>query len=316
MIKQLKYQNITWINLTAPTKEEINKLEGDYSIHQLVGHELLEPSNRAKVDVYDDYIYLILHFPADKIQRPVYGEDVHEDDIYEVDFVLGKDFLITTHYESIPPLEEFSQILEASASLLTNKKEKQAVHAGHIFYYIIRQLYQSLEISLGNINLKLKRTEQKIFAGKEAEMVKTLSELNRQLLDFRWALRHHREIIDSLTLAGADFYGDKFKYYLSSISGEYEKISRLVDSNRENFIELRSTNESLLSIKINQIMKILTAITAILLPVNLVAQIFGMSGTETNMLIIKDANGFVIALVLMIVVGIIATIIARVKKWI
>jgi len=315
MIKQLKYQNITWLSLIAPTKDEVAKLGQEYSIHPLVSEELLQPSVRAKVDIYDDYLYLILHFPVDKVCQPNYGDGLHEDDTYEIDFVLGKDFLITTHYENIPPLEEFSKILEASAGLINGRKDKN-IHAGHLFYYIIRQLYQSLETGLDNINLSLKRAEQKIFAGQEAEIVKTLSGLNRCLLDFKWALKFHREVLESLELAAREFYGEKFDYYLRSIIGEYEKISNLVDSNRENFSELRSTNESLLSIKTNNTMKALTTLTAIFLPVTLMGTIFGMSGTDLNMPIIKSADGFYIAVALMAIIAVVMTIIAKAKKWI
>lgn len=315
MIKQLKYQNITWISLISPTKDEVAKLGHEYDVHPLVSEELLHPSLRAKVDIYDDYIYLILHFPVDKVCQPDYGDGLHEDDTYEVDFILGKDFLITTHYENIPPLEEFSKILEASSGLADSKKDKN-IHAGHLFYYIIRQLYQSLESGLDNININLKRAEQKIFAGQEAEMVKTLSGLNRCLLDFKWALKFHREILESLLVASKEFYGEKFGYYLGSIMGEYEKISNMVDSNRENFSELRSTNESLLSIKTNNIMKGLTVLTAIFLPVTLIGTIFGMSGTDLNMPIIKSPGGFFVAVALMAITAVVMVVIAKAKKWI
>lgn len=314
MIKKIKYQNITWLSLLAPTKEETTQIEKDYGIHPLVSEELTSPSARVKVDFYDNYIYLILHFPIEKINHSdLEGQTTNN--AYEVDFVLGKDFLITAHYENVPPLEEFSKILEASGGLIEKQKNKE-LHAGHLFYYILRQLYQSLESGLDNINDNLRRAEKKIFAGQEAEMVKTLSNLNRHLLDFRWALNSHREILDSFALVALEFYGNKFNYYAQSIIGEQEKISQQLDNNRENFSELRSTNESLLSIKINNIMKILTGLTAIFLPVTLISQIFGMSGSETNMPIIKTADGFYWALAMMLLTGLIMTIIARIKKWI
>jgi magnesium transporter len=314
MIKQIKYQNITWINLIAPTKDEVAKLSQEYNIHPLASEELLHPSIRAKVDVYDEYLYLILHFPVDKVCQPNYGENLHEDDTYEVDFILSQDFLITAHYENIPPLEEFSKILEASSGLISSKKEKN-IHAGHLFYYIVRQLYQSLESGLDNINVNLKRAEQKIFAGHESEMVKTLSSLNRCLLDFKWALKFHREVLDSLSIAAREFYGEKFSYYMQSIIGEYEKISNLVDSNRENFSELRSTNESLLSIKTNDVIKALTVLTAIFLPVTLIGTIFGMSGTDLNMPIIKANGGFFLVIMIMAIIALLMTVIAKVRKW-
>ena len=205
--------------------------------------------------------------------------------------------------------------METSSGLISSKKKKN-IHAGHLFYYIIRQLYQSLEAGLDNVNVNLKRAEQKIFAGQEAEMVKSLSGLNRCLLDFKWALKFHSEVLESLAVVAKEFYGEKFGYYLQSIIGEYEKISNLVDSNRENFSELRSTNESLLSIKTNSTMKALTTLTAIFLPITLVGTIFGMSGTDLNMPVIKSESGFFVAVALMAITAVVMTTIAKAKKWI
>ena len=70
MLKKFRYKEITWLDLESPTKEEVGQLAEEYGIHPLVSNELLEPSRRTKVDVYSDYIYLILHFPICKLFQP------------------------------------------------------------------------------------------------------------------------------------------------------------------------------------------------------------------------------------------------------
>lgn len=297
MIKQLKYKNVVWIDIIKPTREEVVNLAKQYNLHDVVSEELLSLSSRSKVDYYEEYIYLVLHFPNGKYS------------VAEIDFVLGKDFVITVHTDTIQPLAEFAQILDGGND---NKKEK-GFHAGHLFYYMLRELYGPLEVELDSVNNKLKKIEEKIFAGQEADMVRSLSHVNHELLDIKWSLKFHREILNSLAGVGKDFYGDKFEYYLRAITNEYEHIAELVKSNREIFAELHSTNESLLMIKNGLTMKVLTALAFIFLPVTLTTFIFSMSGSEP---IVETYIGWTGVIGIMILVGLIAAALAKYKKWI
>lgn len=247
MIKQLKYKNVTWLDITAPTREEISDLTKKYSLHPVAAEELLAPSSRSKVDWYEDYIYLTLHFPT------------NSQTIVEIDFILGQDFVLTAHYEVVPPLAEFAQILDGNG----NGKKEKSFHAGHLFYYMIRELYSPLEAELDGANHKLKQIEEKIFSGREDSVVRDLSQINRQLLDIKWALKFHREVLSSLVSIGKEFYGEKFDHYLRAIVGEYERVAELVKNNREIFAELHNTNESLLVIKNNRVMRWLTMLVAL-----------------------------------------------------
>ncbi|HRZ30539.1 MAG TPA: CorA family divalent cation transporter, partial [Candidatus Paceibacterota bacterium] len=291
MIKQLKYKNVTWIDIIKPTREEVENLAKKYKLHDVAVEEILNSSTRSKVDWYENNIYLALHFPVNKY------------DIAEIDFILGQDFIITTHTETIQPLAEFAQILDGGTD---NKKDKD-FHAGHLFYYMMRELYDPLEIELDNINNKLKKIETKIFAGQEAEMIRSLSHANQQLLDIKWSLKFHREVLNSLASVAKDFYGNKFEHYLRSIISEYEHIDELVKSNREIFVELHNTNESLITIKNGITMRVLTTLAFIFLPVTLIAFIFSMSGSGP---IVEKYLGWHGVILLQIIVALTATGIA------
>ncbi len=298
MLRKFKYQDITWIDLEAPTKEEVDKLSQDFGLHSLVVGELLSPSQRSKVDVYSDYLYLILHFP-----RP-------DHEAQEVDFVIGHNFLITTHYEAVDPLHELSKIFELETTWERAKNGK--IHPGIIFFRILKELYHSLETSLDYINTRLKKAEGRVFAGEERSVVKVLSEINRDLLDCRWALKSHREVLGSLELSGEEFFGDKFRFYLRSLIGQYEKIWQMIESNRETFQDLRETNESLLSIKTNETMKTLTVVAFIFFPLTLISQIFGMG---THLPFTNSPYDFYIVIVIMIAVLVVMWQIAKSRKW-
>lgn len=308
MIKQFKYKNITWVDIENPTKEEIEEITQKYNIHSLVSHELMSPSLRSRVDLYEDYIYLILHFPT---CRTCLGPGPENDvDTEEVDFIIGKDFMITTHYKPVLVLEEFSKIFEANFG--PEKKNKE-IHAGYLFFHATSQLYQNLETSLEIINLELKKAEKNVFANKEQEMVMVLSRINRDLLDFRWSIKAHKDVLLSLELAGKEFFGDKFIFHLRALTGEYERIWSMLENNKETFEDVRQTNESLLNIKTNHIMKVLTVVSFIFLPLTLLTQVFGMS-TDYIPLMNNPAGFWIVILVLIILIPPMYWL-AKYKKW-
>ncbi len=307
MIRKQDYNGLTWIDLETPTEDELKQISTEYNIHPLVGKELSEPSLRSKVDLYSDFIYLILHFPICSI---CYGEKSGADDgTQEIDFVIGKNFLITTHYEKIEAITEFSQTF--AKSYLEEHSRGQA-HAGFIFYFLLKSLYGSLSAGLDYINGVLRQAEKRIFAGEEKAMVKNLSAVNHNLLDFRWALKTHRQLLDSLVLAGQDFFGDNFKYHLASIVGEYEKIWNMLESNRETFFDLRQTNDSLLSIKTNETTKILAVLAFIFFPLTIVTQFFGMN---TNLPLIGGPNDYLAVIGIMALAMAMMLIWARSRRW-
>lgn len=275
MIKEIKFRGITWIDLESPTRSEVDDISRKYKIHPLVVVELTEPSQRSKVDLYKSYIYLILHFPTCQI---CFGEHKKENlaETQEVDFIIGKDYIITTHYEAIESLEASAARLESEADE-AHEDAEGPIHAGFVFYHIMKHIYNSLEEGLHFINSSLKTAEKKIFRGGEKSMVKVLSEINHNLLDFRWALKSHREILASLEDAGLDFFGARFGYHLRAISGEFEKLWNMLGSNRELFLDLRDTNDSLLSIKTNEVMKTLTILAFVTFPLSVFTSLFGMN---------------------------------------
>ncbi|MBI2120941.1 MAG: magnesium transporter CorA family protein [Parcubacteria group bacterium] len=271
MITRYEHKGLRWIDVESPTKEDIDALAAEFSLHPLVAGELLAPSLRPKVDLYKDSIYLMLQFPA---FRHSHGKDVRQ----EVDFVIGKNYLLTVHYDMIDAIHKFSKEFEVSSIL---DKSEAGSHAGYLFFHLIKKLYHSLSHELEHIDTRLENAEAKIFKGGEAKMVEVLSYINRDLLDFKQALRTHKDVLKSLEAAGMEFFGKDFSYYLQAISGEFYKVANTLDGHKETLIDLRETNDSLLTTKTGNIMKRLTFVSFTTFPPMLIASIFGINSEHT-----------------------------------
>ncbi len=301
MISRYTHQNLTWIDIESPTREELVSLSDDLDLHPVVTGELLVPSERAKVDVYNNSIYLILHFPLSN-KNTGHVEEV------EVDFVLMRDTFITTHYELIDPLHEFAKVFEIG-SYLSNGKE---THAGFLFYSALRELYKHTLFIVEEIGRDIRGIEKRIFASDEDAMVAHISKTNRALIDIKQSLRYHKEVLKSFGQACKRMYGDDFEYYVSAIEGEYERIEQAVDEHRQTLRDLRETNDSLLAAKTTATIKRLTAINVILFPLGFITWIFSMDSVYLHL---DDPRELAAVFAGMVIVGVASILYFRSKKW-
>jgi len=303
MINRYSYKDITWIDLEAPTREEVLKVATEYNIDSKIAEDLLTPSLKARVEVYPEFLCLTLHFPALKHSHKM-GTD------QEIDFIIGKKFMITTRYDAMDPIHEFSKIFEVNSIL---EKSSLGKHSGFVFFYMITHIYHALTHELNFIRDSLRDIEEKIFSGKEKEMVLALSKVSRNLLDFKRATDLHKEILQSLHTAGVDFFGQEFAPNMRLILSEYYKIENGAKNNLDFLRELRDTNNVLVSTKQNEIMKTLTGIALIAVPVSLISALFQIDAVSRP--IIGKPNDFWIILSVMGATVLLMYAYFKHKKW-
>lgn len=267
MVEKLVFGKVKWFDVHKPNKDEVKKLAKSLGVHPLVANDLLNPSARSKVDSFKNHIYLILHFP-------IYDHKQSESDMFEVDFVIGKDYLITSNYRRKAVISDFKKHFTEE---LDKFDKEQVKSGGHLFYFVLRYLYRTLETHLEKISLKLDDAEEQIFIDNPKDMVEFLASLNHNVLDFKHSLKRHRPILESYIKVSKDLLGDKYTYYSHALIGEYEKIWNITEDNKELVKDLQETNDSLLNTRSNEIMKNLTIMAFITFPLTLLASIFGMN---------------------------------------
>lgn len=306
MITHHKYSGETWIDVDSGTPQEIHDLMNTYNIHPFVAKELTSATPKPRIEFHDTYIYCILHFPVFKHSHST-GKS------QEIDFIIGKDALITARYDTIDALHKFSKDLEVHEILEKNNDKKKA-HDHILLMRMLRELYNSLFEELEYIDDVTDDITNNIFKGKEKEMVISISQVTRTLLDFKRTTDLHFKILESLRDHGGNIFGETFRREIDSILIDYLKINTTIKSNLEMLRELRDTNNSLLTSKQNETVKQLTVLGATLLPMNLLSWIFAMRvggvPLETN------PNGFWIVIISMIAYALIALVYAKHKKWI
>jgi magnesium transporter len=271
MVSRYTQKNLTWIDLVAPTPEEVRALMHEFGFNPLIAQELLSVSVKSKVERYDDVLYAVLHFPilrGTRIKRTT----------QEVDLIIGKEFLITTRYENITPLSSFAKAFEADMVLgLTGSH----LHGGHLFAAILRNLYRALLFECDAIKTKLVEIEEVLFDGNEKDLVVEISQIGRVIYDFRQALLPHEEMLKSLEAPLSRMFGHEYSYYMHSVAAEYERVRIETDALRDSMQELRETNNSMLNAKQNEVMKNFSVMAIVFVPVSLIMGLYQMNLPHT-----------------------------------
>ena len=299
----IKYQKkySTWIDVSLPHKDEVDAIMREYSIDSVVGRDLLHPTPKPKVVATNDKIYTVVHIPVFK------NSHARGATSQEIDFVIGRKVLISVRYDTIDALYKYTKEIEVNE--LLDREDG----GNHTFVDIMIEIYKSLFDELSFIEDRLSEIEKRIFRGEEKQMVERISEAGRDLLNFRRIIEPHGDMLHSLRLMGVDVLGKKFNGEMDALVDEWERLLKNLDNHRNFLAELRETNNSLLSTKQNEIMKILTIMAFVTFPLSLIAAIFGMN--TDNLPIVGYPNDF------WIVMGIMGSATAimfgyfRHKKW-
>ncbi|MEO5646236.1 MAG: CorA family divalent cation transporter [Candidatus Paceibacterota bacterium] len=305
MISRYAYHGLTWVDLESPSREEILHISEEFGLSKLVEEEMFSSTLRSKVDLYDEFIYLILHFPVFNKKNKLRNDQ-------ELDFIIGKNFIVTVRYELIDPITEFAALFENVEKLDQNKRISDA---GIMFMEMMKQLYKASAIELEEITSRIPEIEHQIFNDKEEKMVRIISQTNRKLLDFKQAIRFHKDILHSYETASKRFFGDSYVYYAELITSEFNKVNSVLEGHHDLLKELQLTNDSLLSAKSNEILRTFTILTFVMLPLTLITGIFGMN-TVANLIFIRTIHDFYIVVGAMVLTGLCMFIYFRAKKWI
>lgn len=294
----------TWVDLEAPSYEELTSIMEEFDIDSRIVEEVTTPTPYPLSLAFDDCVYLILHFPTADAEL---GTRVQE-----IDFIVGKNFIITARYEVIEPIHALHRVFESEHLLAV---EGRCTETRQVLDRILYRLYAAISDEVELVARKIERIERDIFSGKEQSAVRTISEAGRTLLRFETALARHRMPLTEFleTLSHTNFLGKAFAEHQVRIEARRAHAIERVLSYRAVAEALRITNDSLLSASQNEITKTLTVVAFIALPLTLIASIFGMN---TNpMPLVADPFGFWIILGLMTLIGIGLFTYFRIKRW-
>ncbi len=267
MIFRYEYQGGVWVDLEQPSEEEIRQISQEFSIGERIERELLSPTPTPLVASDADAALLVLHFPA-------HGAENGETGNQEIDFIVGTHFILTVRYEVIAPLYNLKKLFETQKLIAPHT----LITSDVLFEILFVHLYTSVRDHINHVVDRLIRVERDMFDGSERTTIRSISSISREFLHMESALADQEEPLSRFlsVLAQHDFFNPSFAGRIEHILAERTQVSRVVKTHRAIATELRETNIALLEAGQNEIMKTLTIITVVVLPLELIAFVFGM----------------------------------------
>ncbi len=267
MKQDIKTSKFIWIDINRPSEHDIKYLRKRFKIHPLVLDELIDPSPRPIVELHENYVFLVFYYPMYNIQT-------RKTSSRELNIIVSKEAIITSHDKVIPPLKT---LFDSCKFQKQAQKTYLSEGTGQVLYYIISAFWKNCFKKLEKINERIDNIQKDIFSGKEKEMVLEISLVKIDIINFWRIVEPQKEVVESLLKEGLEFFGKSLLPHFSDILGTYERVSNALETNKATILALEDTNQSLLSTRINEIMKVLTIFSVILLPLTLIASIWGMN---------------------------------------
>jgi len=301
-VEEISSGGLRWINIQSPGSEERAWLEEHFEFHALDIEDVLSHNQRPKIDEYPDYLFLVLHVPVfdRKAKRLVAGE---------IDLFLGPDFMVTLPNQAVPPVEYLFERCRADDTL---RHKLFARGSGYLMYRLVDDSFDYCFPMLRKIGNKLDALEEEIFEGRSEDVVRDLSNAKQEIINFRKVIRPQRPVLRDLENVKTRYLASDLdlEIYFDDIVDAHERIWDMLENYKEVVVALEETNESILSHKVNDILRVLTAISVIVLPLTLIASIFGMNvglpgggdpatGTDSHFFV-------VVGIMLVILIGMVA----------
>lgn len=303
-IQEIKTKNVLWLHINKPTRIEMDYLRDNYHFHHLDLEDCLVRVQRPQISEYHNYIFFILTFP-------VFNKELREIESSEIDFFISEKYIITLNDGFNTTVNDFFKEVKNNDH---NKHAYMSSHPVNLLYEILHRLQSNTMPMLDHVSEDIESVEKRIFLGEEKKVVREILNVKRNIVNLRKIMQAHKNIIKKLMESRTKFFmPDKTHVYFANILDRTKDIWDLLETQKENINAFHETNESLISNKSNDIMRILTIISVIIIPATLLSSIFGMN--VQHMPIVDQPYDFYLILGIMLFIMLCFLAFFRKKDW-
>jgi len=304
-IEVLTHGRITWTNIERPTPQDMETLRQQYPhFHPLDLEDCLSRIERPKIDEYDDYLFVIMQFPvfdaSSRISRPG-----------EVDIFIGKGYLVTVHDGDLWPITGLFDGCQSDEGM---REKHMGRGASRLMHDVIDRLVDYCFPILYKVDANIREIEEDIFTDQVPGVVRELSWVRRDIIALQRIVKPQIAILANLEQEDRPFIREDLDVYFDDVLDHLRKAWDMLQDQRDVIEGLDDTANTLTSYRLGEIMKILTIISVILLPLTLLSGIYGM-----NIALPLDENSpysFVIIVSLMALLAAGMIFYFRKKRWI
>src|ERR687887_774921 len=268
-VETITAEGLRWVNIESPSPLECAWLEEQFGFHALDLEDVLSRNQRPKIDEYPDYLFIVLHFP-------VFDRAVGRLNAGELDIFVGPDYLVTIPNQPLQPVQYLFERCRQKEEL---REQHFAKGSGFLLYRVVDDSFDYCFPMLRKIGNKLDAIEEEIFEGRSEEIVRDISNVKQEIINFRKVIRPERPVLRDLEKVKHRYLAPDMdlEIYFDDIVDAHERIWDMLENYKEVVEALEDTNESVISHRVNDILRVLTAFSVAILPLTLVASLWGMN---------------------------------------
>ena len=301
--EKITHGRVTWTNIIQPDRDDVESLGEIYPyIHPLNLEDIRSRIERPKLDQNESYLFVVLHFP-------IWDEEKRLSRASELDIIMGRGYVVTIHDGNLKPLEVLWQ------RCLQDEMQRQEMlgsGANHTFYVIIDALVDYIIPILRKVDGNIRRLEEAIFTQDTRQVIQEITIARRDVIALRRIIRQQVPVLEALEKTEHPILHEDLEEYFGDIVDHIYKARDIVDDNAEIINNLADTVDTLATYRINEVMRILTVISVIMLPLTLISSIYGM-----NIALPFDnhPNAFIIVSIAMVLIAILMLVYFRRRHW-
>ena len=297
----IKEDYVSWLNLETINPDEINELAKHFKIHPLIVGDITDAELLPKFELFDDMLFFstkMMHYNDEK------GEIIEE----HLSVLMAKNLIITVQ-EGLPG-DVFDQLRER---IDTGKGLIRKYGMDFLFYNILHSVLDNYFVIIEKLRQKSEKLEERMLVNTSENVVSSIVDIKRDIQTLRMYTMPMRDALVKMKVDGAGFITKDTTNYFQDLQDNLQYLITTFDTNREMMKDLLDVHHSNQNMEMNRIMKTLTIISAIFIPITFIAGVYGM-----NFSYMPELNshwGYFFAIFLMIIVAVAMTIYMRFKRW-
>lgn len=254
---------VFWVDIAAPTEEDVRILTDVFNFHELSVEDALQVSHHPKVEPYDGYLYVILHGIDSKTARTRFATR-------DVDFFLTDRYLVTVHDGQSRSVSQVREMCVRNGGLLSDGPSG-------LMHHIVDTMVDNYRPEIDRLEQRMDRLEREVFTRARHDMIRSILTLKRDIVALRQVVQPQRDVLGRLARREFQVISSQVGYRFRDV---YDHLVRIADESlifQDRATSLVEAHLSSVSNQLNSIMKILTVIATIFMPLTFMTGLYGMN---------------------------------------
>jgi magnesium transporter len=294
---------VTWTNITQTTPKDLEQLGTKYpQFHALHLHDCVTDLEFPKLDHEDHYLFIVIHIPWQDPEERIYHAT-------EVDLFIASGTLVTSHEGCLQPLTEMFERAQSDSEV---REQLMGQGASPLLYELLKRLVDSCYPSVYEVNQRIRHIEKNLFSNDTPHILREIAEARRDVIALRHILQPQLETVRQLEQGDWPFVHGELDHYWGDIGDHLAQLQARLEEHNEVLSILSDTIDTLASHRIDEVVRLLTVITLLTVPLTVLSTVFGMN-------VQLPYGSYPLPFYLINIVGIVLTILViwylRRRKW-